>query len=163
MNYNGYRFDFACDPIITDDPDDGNDDDKPKDPNDKGNSIEDYNATKEKYESRFWDNFKPTDPENIAGYGVNKPWTPPISNPDTLLTIYDRYMLTSMEGYMPFLHAIMAWSHGFGPGDSWDGFFYNNPEASGSQLYPKGFAKYFDVYSVNGIVGYSFHYIWDLI
>ena len=49
MNYNGYRFDFACDPIITDDPDDGNDDDKPKDPNDKGNSLDDYNATKEKY------------------------------------------------------------------------------------------------------------------
>ena len=29
MNYNGYKFDFACDPIITDEPDDNN----PNDPN----------------------------------------------------------------------------------------------------------------------------------
>lgn len=38
MNYNGYKFDFACDPIITDDPAENNDK-----PEDKGN-VWDGNA-----------------------------------------------------------------------------------------------------------------------
>lgn len=72
-------------------------------------------------------------------------------------------MLTSTQGIMPYFDIAWAWVHGYGTGDSWDGFFYNNAHASGTQLYPKGFAKYFDTYSVDGIVNYSFHYIWDLI
>ena len=90
MNYNGYKFDFACDPIITDEPED-----KPEPGPEKEQGLEQYNASKEKYESRFWDNYEPNDPENIVGYGVNKPWLPPIANPDSLLTIYDRFILTS--------------------------------------------------------------------
>lgn len=46
MNYNGYKFDFACDPIITDEPDDNN----PNDPNQKDQGLEQYNASKEKFE-----------------------------------------------------------------------------------------------------------------
>lgn len=40
MNYNGYKFDFACDPIITDEPDNNG-------PQDKGEGLEKYNANKE--------------------------------------------------------------------------------------------------------------------
>lgn len=71
MNFNGYMFDFACDPINVDNGDNDNEPDKPFD---KGNNLDEYNASVEKYESRFWDDYEHTDPENIAGYGVNKPW-----------------------------------------------------------------------------------------
>lgn len=34
MNYNGYKFDFACDPLITDEPE------QPEGPEDKGEGLE---------------------------------------------------------------------------------------------------------------------------
>lgn len=40
---------------------------------------------------------------------------------------------------------------------------YSNADASGSQLYPKGISKYFDVYSVDGIIAYSLAYLWVYI
>lgn len=52
------------------------------------------------------------------------------------------------------------WIHGLGAADSWDNYFYNNADASGSQLYPKGISKYFDVYSVDGIIAYSIAWLW---
>lgn len=152
MNYNGYKFDFACDPIITD---------EEKEPEDKGQ--EKYNASKDKYESRFWDNYKATDTENIVGFGVNKPWIPPIANPESLLTIYDRFVLTSETMGNPLFITLDTWIKGYGPGDSWDGYFYNNAKASGSQLYPTGLSKYFDLYSIDGLISYTFHWIWDYI
>lgn len=86
---------------------------------------------------------------------------PPLANPDSLLTIYDRFVLTSDSGSVPFMLAISSWLVGFGPADSWDGYFYNNAAAAGSQLYPKGLSKYFDLYSVDGMVSYTFHWLWD--
>lgn len=158
MNYNGYKFDFACDPIITDEPE------KPEDKgSDSSGGLTDYNADRAKYEGRFWDNYKGTDTENIPGYGVAKPWKAPIGSPDSLITIYDRWMLTSHLMYNPIVMGCIAWLEGFGEGDSWDGFFYNNAIAAGSQLYPTGLSKYFDLHSIDGLTAYTFHWIWDYI
>jgi len=54
-----------------------------------------------------------------------------------------------------------VWLAGFGPADSWDGYFYNNAQASGTQLYPTGLSKYFDLYSVGGIISYSISWLWN--
>ena len=51
----------------------------------------------------------------------------------------------------PLFVGIHAWIDNFGTGDSMDGFWYNNPEASGSQLYPTGLAKYYDLHSTEGL------------
>ena len=59
------------------------------------------------------------------------------------------------------LIAAQTWLEGFGPADSWDGFFYNNAAAAGAQLYPTGLSKYFDLYSVDGIINYSLSWVWN--
>ena len=63
--------------------------------------------------------------------------------------------------YSPMVVAAETWLQGFGPKDSWDGFFYNNAGAAGSQLYPTGLSKYFDLFSVDGIISYSFSWLWN--
>lgn len=50
MNYNGYKFDFACDPVA-----------EPGDKSAPGDATWDGNASRKKYEARFWDEFKPHD------------------------------------------------------------------------------------------------------
>ena len=30
-------------------------------------------------------------------------------------------------------------------------------------MYPTGLSKYFDLYSLDGMIGYTFHWIWDVI
>ena len=58
---------------------------------------------------------------------------------------------------------LYNWIHGFGSYDSWDGFFYANAEAAGSQLYPTGLSKYYDLYSSDGLFAYAFGWIWKEI
>ena len=70
-------------------------------------------------------------------------------------------MLTGDSSYSPFFVALDSWLKGFGPADSWDGYFYNNAAAAGSQLYPTGLSKYFDLYSVSGITAYTFAWLRD--
>jgi len=94
---------------------------------------------------------------------VKKPWIAPLVNPDSLITIYDRYMLATGLSVNPLIMGIEMWINGFGSGDSWDGFFYANPTAAGSQLYPQGISKYYDVYSLDGLIGYTFAWIWNMI
>lgn len=125
MNYNGYKFDFACDPLPVEET-------PIIDPNPKQNDLSEFNASWEQYEKRFWYNYNPDDPENIPGYGVNKPWVPPISEPDSLITIYDRYLLSGDWQSWPIILGAVAWAEGFGNADSWDGYWYANKEASGS-------------------------------
>ena len=55
---------------------------------------------------------------------------------------------------LPFL---IFWN-GIGTGDSWDLFWYNNAEAEGSQVYPHGIHKYYDVFSFSGYVNYFIDY-----
>ena len=38
----------------------------------------------------------------------------------------------------------LTWFFNLGNGDLWDGYWYNNPDAVGTQLYPRGLNKYFD-------------------
>ena len=150
MNYNGYKFDFACDPIVIDG----------KTDNSGGASNADGNASKKKYEARFWDRFQPHDGQNIPGYGVDNPWIPPIRNPESLITIYDRWTLTSRFGYNPLIVAFWSMVIHLASGDSWDGYWYNNWAAAGDQVYPTGLAKYYDLYSWGGLFDYAFSWLW---
>lgn len=156
MNYNGYKFDFICDPL----PSNNFNDDTDISGN---NDSDEYNASKSQYESRFWDDYNPDDPLNIPGYGLTRPWVAPLSAPDSLIAIYDRYMLSSRLSVNPLIEGVEAWAEGLGSGDSWDGYVYNNAAAAGSQLYPSGLSKYFDLHSLDGLIGYTFNWIWDLI
>lgn len=45
-------------------------------------------------------------------------------------------------------------------GDNQDFFWYNNAGASGSQLYPAGLSKYFDLYSFPGYLHYLKEWVW---
>lgn len=149
MNYNGYKFDFACDPVII------------EGEKESGEEVTwDGNAGRQAYEARFWDRFKPTDGENIPGYGVAKPWIPPIQNPESLIAIYDRWMLTAQLEYHPILVALWSSLIHLASGDTWDGYWYNNWAAAGSQVYPTGLAKYYDLYSWGGLIGYTFEWLW---
>jgi len=39
------------------------------------------------------------------------------------------------------------------------GYLYGNPEAIGNQIYPSGLSKYYDVFSLNGIMALAFDYL----
>lgn len=120
-----------------------------------------FNAAQ--YKDRFWKGLKKNGPMNIPGYGPSRKWIPPIEKPKSIVTIYDRYSLSTMFAYSPLIMGSMAWLENIGSGDSWDGFWYNNAVASGSQLYPAGLSKYFDVHSISGLFTYTFVWIWDFI
>ena len=99
--------------------------------------------------------------ENVLGYGPNNPYIPPLVNPRWLLSVLDRRVLLTFT--FPLITYMMAgWSFwtGLGNGDSYDGFFYNNAGAAGSQLYPMGLSKYYDLYSVVGLFQYVGDWIW---
>ena len=125
MNFNGYVFDFMCDPPETD-PDFGF-------PNDKDSQkLDDLNANKTKYEERFWYNFQPNDPLNIPGYGRRNPFVPPLQAPNSILSVYDRYMLISSSGLSPVIKGLQNWLSGIPNGDTKDGYTYSTAEAAGS-------------------------------
>ena len=42
--------------------------------------------------------------------------------------------------------------------DSWDLFWYNNQDAIGSQIYPMGLEKYYDLYSLEGYYSFLWNY-----
>ena len=72
-------------------------------------------------------------------------------------------MLTSGLSTNPIMMGFNMWIHGFGDADSWDGYFYNNAAAAGSQLYPQGISKYYDIFSTEGLISYTFGWIWHEI
>lgn len=139
-NFNGEKYTFQCDPAITK-----------------------WSYTPEEYNNRFWVGMDKTGPENIPGYGPENPYIPPIYMPESLITIYDRWLLTSQWKHNPIILGIEAWVDHIGTGDSWDGYWYNNAEASGAQLYPYGLSKYFDVFSTSGLFEYLWFDIWVVI
>ena len=139
LDFDEFRYDFKCD------------------------AVTNTNTGKNQYEDRFWQNFKKSSPENVNGYGVNNPYVPPISSPKSLLGVIDKYTLTSTVGLFAMFTSINAWWENVGTGDVWDGFWYNNAEAAGTQIYPTGLGKYYDIYSVQGLINYLFSYIWVYI
>jgi len=46
-----------------------------------------------------------------------------------------------------------------GNGAAWNMFWYNDAGAAGSQLYPTGLSKYFDLHSVPGFARYLFFWV----
>lgn len=40
-----------------------------------------------------------------------------------------------------------------------DGYYYNNPEAAGAQLYPTGLHKYYDMYSDEGFWAFIWQWL----
>lgn len=151
MNYDGYRFEFACDPVPTEEQpfeiitDTGD------------NSI--YNVEKNIYNGRFGDYSAYF---NIAGYGALNPFVPPLRTPNSVIAVYDRYLLLTHSSILhnPILNGFYYWWNGLGTGDTKDDlFYYNTPEASGAQLYPTGLNKYYDLYSADGL----WIYFWDYV
>lgn len=96
----------------------------------------------------------------MNGYGVDNPYVPPLFTPKSLLGVIDRYTLTQFMGLFALGESWDAWWQNVGTGDVWDGFWYNNAEAAGSQIYPTGLAKYYDIYSVSGLWNYYVSYLW---
>ena len=138
--FNGEEFSFQCDP-----------------------TIEKINVDSERYSERFWTNLDRDGPVNIPGYGPNNVWKAPIRSPKSVITVYDRFLLAFQHNIVPLLWGTWEWMYNFGTGDSWDGFWYNNAAASGSQLYPHGLSKYYDVNSINGLFEYLWYYCWVFI
>lgn len=142
LDFDEFRYDFKCDAAI---------------------EQSETNTDKKSYDNRFWQNEKKSSPENVNGYGVNNPYIPPIHTPNTLLGVIDRYTITHSIGLGALFTSFTAWWNNIGTGDVWDGFWYNNAEAAGTQLYPSGLGKYYDIYSVQGLINYLFSYIWIYI
>lgn len=88
---------------------------------------------------------------------------PPIKNPDLIITIYDRFLLSKKGGMEVLNEALHEWVHGFGSSDSPDTYWYNNAKAAGSQLYPTGLAKYYDLHSTQGMIDWAYGWIWAKI
>lgn len=153
MNYEGQKFDFECDP----EPSNVVDFDYK---NKKYSFLEQFNADKKKYEGRFWENYSPNDTFNIPGYGKKNPYIPPLESPQSVLTVYDRYMLTAKLGSKPLDEGFWDWVRGFPNGDTADSYMYSDAQAAGSQLYPEGLSKYYDLFSVTGLLKYFFYLIW---
>ena len=99
--------------------------------------------------------------QNVLGYGSSNPYQPPLSFPTWLLSIFDRHVLLTLSfPLLTFSQATYAFLIGLTNGDSYDGFFYNNSAAAGTQLYPHGLSKYYDLYSVRGFYNYLGDWIW---
>lgn len=114
----------------------------------------------EEYAARFWKDMKKDGPMNIPGYGPSRPYVPPIQKPETLIAIYDKWMITDEWGSNPLWVGFWAWVYNLPSGDGWDGFWYNNAKAAGDQVYPTGLSKYYDVHSIDGLFAYLFEWLW---
>lgn len=109
------------------------------------------NISKDLYEKRFWQRTDSKEALNVVGYGADSKYIPPITKPATLLQWWDKYVCTLK--YDPFgalINYYLKMSIN-GGGDHEDKFLYNNAKAAGSQLYPSGVYKYYDLYSEEGV------------
>ena len=78
-----------------------------------------------------------------------------------MLSVLDRHILLTFSiPFFTWANATYAYLIGLSNGDSWDGYFYNNYSAAGTQLYPIGLTKYYDLYSYRGLVNYIGDWIW---
>ena len=114
------------------------------------------NLSKDLYEKRFWQRFDTGEDLNVVGYGKGSKFIPPIKTPTTLIEFFDRWVIT-----MSSIPIYELWHYYTGPVlNAWaaqdhdDGYTYNNADAAGSQLYPSGIHKYWDMYSEEGIWEY---------
>jgi len=115
--------------------------------------------TKSEYEQRFNSRWEPNAKFNILNYGPARRYVPPINNPVQLLTEIDRYeILMSTSPFLEFF--TQDFISAIGSLDIFDLFWYNNAGAAGTQLYPTGLSKYYDMYSWPGWFKYNFAWGW---
>ena len=118
-------------------------------------------VSQEEYEKRFNSRYTYADTENIAGYGVNNPYLPPLAQPSWILSIVDRHVLLTFSYPLLLTFAgLNAFIQGLYNGDTWDGYWYNNSVAVGNELYPTGLNKYYDLYSIVGFFNYISGWLW---
>ena len=100
-------------------------------------------------------------PDNVVGYGPDNRFQPPLFNPDWMLSIMERHILLTFT--FPLITiggTTTSIINGLTNGDAYDGYYYNSAGAAGTQIYPYGLSKYYDLYSLNGIFNYIAAYIW---
>jgi hypothetical protein len=107
------------------------------------------------YEKRFQQrNYLSENLKNVAGYGGNSLYIPPLYNHKNLITEWDKIIhLLFMSHELQYLWGYFVYT---GEGDGIDGAWYNNAEAIGHQLAPTGIHKYYDMYSWAGYWTYSY-------
>lgn len=115
--------------------------------------------SEEEYEKRFSQRWTPDSVNNVLGYGPADRFVPPLYKPTTMLSELDRMFL--VLGSLPFMQFFTkSFLTGFASGDVADGYWYNNAESSGSQAYPHGLSKFYDIYSWDGIWKYIGDWFW---
>ena len=118
-----------------------------------------WELTPDEYRARFQQRLDMGSEENPLGYGPSNRFVPPLYKSETLLSELDRHML--LLGSFPFYYvANSAFWQSLWNQDIADLYWYNNQGASGSQLYPAGLSKYFDLYSFDGVYEYFLAWMW---
>ena len=114
--------------------------------------------SKATYAKKFYI-YQPRGTANGLGYGPNRMWEPPLKSSNTIISAYLRHFLNIFVGPFMFLHSLNRWfwSLATQPFDGWDFVWYNNAEATGNQLYPRGVHLYYDFYSFAGL----WNWFWD--
>lgn len=121
-----------------------------------------YELTPTEYEERFNSRWNINNQFNVLGYGKLNGFVPPLFQPEWLLSEFDRFQLTITSiPIAPFMQENFFLA--LGSRDAWNGFWYNNAQAAGMQLYPDGMSKYYDMYSFTGLTSYWLYYGWYLI
>ena len=91
-------------------------------------------------------------------------WIPPLTSSNTIITAYLKHYLAVFVGPFIQIHTLMLWFQSIitQPFDGWDFVWYNNSEAVGNQLYPRGIHLFYDFYSFAGHWTFFFDYWWFL-
>jgi len=93
---------------------------------------------------------------------MNNLFVAPLREPTWMLSEFDRFLLTITSiPFMPYVSESFVVA--LGTRDAWNGVWYNNAQASGSQLYPAQLSKYYDMYSFTGIANYTIYWIWYVV
>ena len=100
--------------------------------------------------------------DNVLGYGIDKPYVPPLADCDSMACWYwkkDLLILNTIN--LEVLYASF-WA-GDWTGDFWRGQWYHSSIAVGNQLYPNGIHLFYDMFSLSGLGAFWTDWIWNLI
>ena len=97
------------------------------------------------------------------GYGANNRWAPPLYYLNTIAEGFERHnLLFNSFGMIGTVNYIWIFFRSLFEGQGWDLYWYNGQEAVGSQVYPVGLSKYYDLFSFNGYFNFLWDYSWVL-
>ena len=113
------------------------------------------------YSKKFYI-YQPRGSANGLGYGPNRMWSPPLSSSNTIITSYLRHFLSVFMGPAMAMHSLQMWLYSSiaAPWDGLDFVWYNNSEAVGNQLYPRGIHLFYDMYSFGGLMKWGWEWIY---